>query len=389
MFAPESVPLPSPPSSILHHSFDAKTNDNNRRDTLMEPSKGNDDNIHHHDFVDTKHVEHANRHGNDNDDDDDGRMKEERLVRDLLPILRPYMQCGECQQYRNELELVKAEFEALKQKYQQLQMTSIAQQAARSIQKQKRESKHLSTKTKQNTHLKPNHPSPITPKDVSSTIIPDNVISAPPNNTMTPSKSPDMSQALLESTVQNYTDAGHISHLNTTTKNKNNNDRNNTNKFQNTNDHHKRLPIDNISKKSLPHTEKQTKIIPNNQNQNRNHGKDNPPIYLVKQEEDFTPTNCGTIKEPLSVRNGDNNKRTFRYCEVVRNQEVRKTELKGYTCEECKAFFDATGMDTKELHVKDCSRHRYRFTPPSTPEGFWEMSFADERNQNDQRTSWP
>jgi len=33
----------------------------------------------------------------------------------------------------------------------------------------------------------------------------------------------------------------------------------------------------------------------------------------------------------------------------------------------------------QDLH-QDASRHRYRFAPPATPNGFWDMGFGDSQD---------
>jgi hypothetical protein len=77
------------------------------------------------------------------------------------------------------------------------------------------------------------------------------------------------------------------------------------------------------------------------------------------------------------------------YCEVVRNKAERQ-KLKAFDCAECGKFIDAIMEDDLEgvynRHELMCaSRHRHQFTPPDTPEDFWELSFADSiarrRNQ--------
>ena len=70
------------------------------------------------------------------------------------------------------------------------------------------------------------------------------------------------------------------------------------------------------------------------------------------------------------------------YTEVVR-KKTERAKLKPHRCEECGAFMDAVlASDDRGVHSRDelmcCSRHRHRFTPPETPEGFWELSFHDE-----------
>ena len=90
-----------------------------------------------------------------------------------------------------------------------------------------------------------------------------------------------------------------------------------------------------------------------------------------------------TISNQISVPKSAD----FPYVEVVRKKSERSL-LPAYTCNECQAFANAMMaskdrdgnhfFDPKDV-VQECSRHRSRFTPPSTPDGFWEMSFADER----------
>ncbi|KAG7372390.1 hypothetical protein IV203_018533 [Nitzschia inconspicua] len=77
------------------------------------------------------------------------------------------------------------------------------------------------------------------------------------------------------------------------------------------------------------------------------------------------------------------NEPDFKYLEVVRKKAEREG-LNPYDCPECAKFFNAvTAGDAKDVYKRDelmgCSRHRGRSTPPQTPEGFWEMSFIDEK----------
>jgi hypothetical protein len=85
-----------------------------------------------------------------------------------------------------------------------------------------------------------------------------------------------------------------------------------------------------------------------------------------QEEEEDTP------KEPV-----------FKYQEVVRKKSEREA-LNGYECPECAKFVDEV-MQGNGKYVFDrdelirCSRHRGRHTPPQTPDGFWELSFVDEK----------
>jgi hypothetical protein len=71
------------------------------------------------------------------------------------------------------------------------------------------------------------------------------------------------------------------------------------------------------------------------------------------------------------------NEPTFAYQEVVRGRANRQA-LPGHECEECRKWFDAIGpgYDRCEI-VNECSRHRARHVPPSTPPDFWRLTFVD------------
>lgn len=78
----------------------------------------------------------------------------------------------------------------------------------------------------------------------------------------------------------------------------------------------------------------------------------------------------------------------FKYIEPVRKKSEREN-LKGVECLQCKKFYDAVlPGDDKESngnrqnlrceHHDGVSRHRYRYAPPLTPEGFWNIGFESE-----------
>lgn len=75
--------------------------------------------------------------------------------------------------------------------------------------------------------------------------------------------------------------------------------------------------------------------------------------------------------------------------EVVRNKEARAA-LPGHSCTECAKYFEAlvqqgvvNDENLKEM-MRQCSRHKSRWTPPSTPLGFWDLSIPspDEWKMN-------
>ncbi|XP_061349046.1 protein gamma response 1 [Gastrolobium bilobum] len=96
---------------------------------------------------------------------------------------------------------------------------------------------------------------------------------------------------------------------------------------------------------------------------------------------------CSPQKKQSSITVA--NKRSFKYVEPVRKKAEREN-LKGVECKQCKKFYDAVlpnadGKDSDSSkqefrceHHDGVSRHRYRYVPPMTPEGFWNIGFESE-----------
>lgn len=95
---------------------------------------------------------------------------------------------------------------------------------------------------------------------------------------------------------------------------------------------------------------------------------------------------CGSKKHASSSRPGP---KGFKYVEPVRKKSEREI-LNGIECKQCKKFYDAVLSDAvgkngevekqnfRCEHHDGVSRHRYRFVPPMTPEGFWNIGFDSE-----------
>ncbi|XP_036061073.1 DNA endonuclease RBBP8 isoform X2 [Onychomys torridus] len=64
----------------------------------------------------------------------------------------------------------------------------------------------------------------------------------------------------------------------------------------------------------------------------------------------------------------------FPHIEVVRKKEERR-KLLGHTCKECEIYYADMPPEEREKKLASCSRHRFRYIPPSTPENFWEVGF--------------
>lgn len=71
--------------------------------------------------------------------------------------------------------------------------------------------------------------------------------------------------------------------------------------------------------------------------------------------------------------------RETKFIETVRGKDARDA-LPGFACIECESFYAAMvqqGMiEAHELteHLRECSRHKARWKPPSTPDGFWDLT---------------
>ncbi|NXX87701.1 CTIP endonuclease, partial [Centropus bengalensis] len=64
----------------------------------------------------------------------------------------------------------------------------------------------------------------------------------------------------------------------------------------------------------------------------------------------------------------------FPHIEVIRKKEERR-KLPGHTCKECEIYYADIPEEERERKLASCSRHRFRYIPPNTPENFWEVGF--------------
>jgi len=80
---------------------------------------------------------------------------------------------------------------------------------------------------------------------------------------------------------------------------------------------------------------------------------------------------------PLAHSNAPQQPRVDKYTEVVRNKAERAA-LAGHTCDECRQFYGVLmeqGFITASQlpgYLQECSRHKAKFSPDKTPEGFWD-----------------
>nr|XP_026651474.1 DNA endonuclease RBBP8 isoform X2 [Zonotrichia albicollis] len=64
----------------------------------------------------------------------------------------------------------------------------------------------------------------------------------------------------------------------------------------------------------------------------------------------------------------------FPHIEVIRKKDERR-KLLGHTCKECEIYYADIPEEEREKKLASCSRHRFRYIPPNTPENFWEVGF--------------
>ncbi|XP_075870967.1 DNA endonuclease RBBP8 [Nelusetta ayraudi] len=64
----------------------------------------------------------------------------------------------------------------------------------------------------------------------------------------------------------------------------------------------------------------------------------------------------------------------FAHVAVIRKKDERQ-KLQGTTCKECEACYSHLSDEEKQKKLSACSRHRFLYVPPCTPENFWEVGF--------------
>ncbi|OIW07969.1 hypothetical protein TanjilG_20070 [Lupinus angustifolius] len=131
------------------------------------------------------------------------------------------------------------------------------------------------------------------------------------------------------------------------------------------------------------------------QNLNKDISKEDQPdpiqkdISMNSSDDETQDLNAKCTPQKMEPSFTTANKRSFKYVEPVRKKAEREN-LKGVECKQCRKFYEAVlpNGDGKEPdtskqnfrceHLDGVSRHRYRYAPPMTPEGFWNIGFESE-----------
>ncbi|XP_071341930.1 DNA endonuclease RBBP8 isoform X2 [Trachinotus anak] len=88
-----------------------------------------------------------------------------------------------------------------------------------------------------------------------------------------------------------------------------------------------------------------------------------------EEEKDSEPDSPERSPGPSKARHP-----TFAHVAVVRKKDERR-KLKGTTCKECEVYYAHLPEEEKQKKLSACSRHRFLYIPPCTPENFWEVGF--------------
>ncbi|XP_078254374.1 DNA endonuclease RBBP8 [Rhinoraja longicauda] len=94
----------------------------------------------------------------------------------------------------------------------------------------------------------------------------------------------------------------------------------------------------------------------------------------VSQEEPEKVKNESFVQPYANTGQRKNTVLNFPHIEVVRNKEERR-KLLGHTCKECEVYYADLPEEERLKKLANCSRHRFRYIPPNTPEHFWEVGF--------------
>ncbi|KAM3593660.1 uncharacterized protein V6R79_018113 [Siganus canaliculatus] len=89
---------------------------------------------------------------------------------------------------------------------------------------------------------------------------------------------------------------------------------------------------------------------------------------LKEDEQDAHDNTMSPNKEPNAGQP------TFAHMAVIRKKDERR-KLKGTTCKECDIYYAHLPEEERQKKLSACSRHRFLYIPPCTPENFWEVGF--------------
>ncbi|XP_027017899.2 DNA endonuclease RBBP8 isoform X3 [Tachysurus fulvidraco] len=93
-----------------------------------------------------------------------------------------------------------------------------------------------------------------------------------------------------------------------------------------------------------------------------------------QMEEDGEEAQFMDEEKPIGAP-AESAKNTSVACVVVVRKKAERRKLHGHTCKECEIYYRDLPEEERQKKLSSCSRHRFRFIPPSTPENFWDVGF--------------
>ncbi|XP_042366562.1 DNA endonuclease RBBP8 [Plectropomus leopardus] len=94
-----------------------------------------------------------------------------------------------------------------------------------------------------------------------------------------------------------------------------------------------------------------------------------------EREEEDEDDHQEPYEDTMSQSNRQKARRpAFAHVAVVRKKDERR-KLKGTTCKECEIYYAHLPEEERQKKLSACSRHRFLYIPPCTPENFWEVGF--------------
>ncbi|XP_053350809.1 DNA endonuclease RBBP8 [Clarias gariepinus] len=95
----------------------------------------------------------------------------------------------------------------------------------------------------------------------------------------------------------------------------------------------------------------------------------------MKQDEQMEEAEFMDEQEkPMGDSPESDKNRSVAHVVVVRKKAERR-KLQGHTCKECEIYYADLPEEERKKKLSSCSRHRFRYIPPSTPEHFWDVGF--------------
>lgn len=144
--------------------------------------------------------------------------------------------------------------------------------------------------------------------------------------------------------------------------------------------------FDDFANQNQQQSNEQTHLQPSGSNHNmprpRKHGQFEQKIKPLGGDDKNKHSSSAIVRTnvPSASKQGP----MYKYVEPVRKKDERE-KLQGVECNQCKKFYDAVltnngsgAVSARCEHHNAVSRHRYRYVPPSTPEGFWNIGFDSD-----------